>query len=377
MGQFLFLNALLPAPRHHQGYRLRHLGLIEEPGGDALSPVILDLLQKAHHLRKTVCLIHRAERLQRMDVLLRILPLQPGLIVGRCDVDADAGDGNIFVDQHPVWLHTAQKGFNAPGGQTPVGGQLLPGDGLIVGDGQAGRDIKFQKGVLPEGKIVDLDGEQVLLTVNPVVTVAALSRLPPAQAVGAVAVIVRLRHKAELPQRGRVQFLCSALHSACLLATIGRKTIGKGRKPRPSLEKSCATVYCVRWLVIANQFITVSAKGQCGIKLRSEICETQKRKALCHADGLGGAGPVVYLRRRYYGPPVQSVFHRPLLRLLPGSGRRGGGDVYRRFRAGVGRDYPGSGGGADPDRPVFLPVLPPGGVQHPVQGAVHGHGAYG
>ncbi len=66
---------LLLRPRHHQGYRPATFGLYEEAGREPLSPVILDFgLQKAHHSRKTVCLINRADA-QRMTYSSDTAPL--------------------------------------------------------------------------------------------------------------------------------------------------------------------------------------------------------------------------------------------------------------------------------------------------------------
>lgn len=102
------------------------------------------------------------------------------LIIGRKDLNAHRVDGDALMDQRAVAGLSSRDGLDIPGGKPPVGIQLLPGDGVIPLDADALRDGHIQAAVIVEIKIVDLDIEQILLSIDPIVAAADGRRDLPA-----------------------------------------------------------------------------------------------------------------------------------------------------------------------------------------------------
>lgn len=174
-------SLVLPFPRvHHQRDDLRDLGFIEKRRCRAFAPIVLDLEQQLGHGGEIRGLVHALKRGGKIEVHVRILFFQVLLIVGRQYLNAHRVNGDALVDQRPVARLSAHDCLNVPGREPPIGVQLLAGDGVITLDADALRDLHVQTQVLMKEKVVDLDIEQVLLCIDPVIAAADRGRYLPA-----------------------------------------------------------------------------------------------------------------------------------------------------------------------------------------------------
>ena len=154
-------------PLCHQRHRLRHLPIIKQTGGKPLPPVVAHLFQELHHFWEVFCLIQRLKRLQQALILLGKLAAQIIPVVSRGDLHANGNDGDLPVDERPVWFPTSDKTFDTAWNKTATGGELLPGNGFIPGDTETLRPMELQQLLLMEKEIMDLDGIEILLPVGP------------------------------------------------------------------------------------------------------------------------------------------------------------------------------------------------------------------
>ena len=116
-------------------------------------------------------------------------------VVSRGDLHANGNDGDLPVDERPVWFPTSDKTFDTAWNKTAAGGELLPGNGFIPGDTETLRPMELQQLILMEKEIMNFDGVEILLPVGPEKTAALPGAMTPAQPHGAVTPVLPIWKK--------------------------------------------------------------------------------------------------------------------------------------------------------------------------------------
>ena len=102
-------------------------------------------------------MIDAGKRGGQVEVFLRKLPFKVILIVRGKDLDAHGMHGDAAVNQRLILYAAAHKRLDSARRQPPVGVHLLAGNGIIARNADALRNIKIQKEIIMEGKIVNFD----------------------------------------------------------------------------------------------------------------------------------------------------------------------------------------------------------------------------
>ena len=171
----------LPFPGvHHQGDGLRDLRLVEKRRRRALAPVIFNLEEQLGHGGEIRGLIHALKGGGQIEIQLGIPLFQKIIIIIGKNLNAHGMNGDALVDKRAVSRLAAHDCLNIPRRQPPVGGQLLAGDGIVALNADAFRNRHIQALIRVKEKIVDLNIEQLLLGVNPVIAAAHRGRNFPA-----------------------------------------------------------------------------------------------------------------------------------------------------------------------------------------------------